>query len=395
MSIQLALRGRMAKNGKRALLLAFACRQQYHVLRAAAAAGYSVHVLGKDCARGLKYSRYCAGYQDFNFDAVFQSPGAALAEITRHAERVKADVILPSDIVSTRLLSALAGHLPTPTCALPDPACFDMLNDKWRFYQFCREHGVRVPQTWLFEDAERLRAAVREGSVSFPFIIKPHNAMGGQGIHRIQNSADLHLLESAKYKSLLVQKLIVGDEIDISLLAHKGRIGVYAIQRNLPERYVFVRHEQLLAQAARAAEAGKFHGLAHFDAIEEKATGDIYLIECNPRAWYSIFAATVSGLNFIKLSLETEKLELDNPPCIADTYVPTSRSTLALVKKIIKKRGIDQAELRLLAYDLADPQGKRYSMQPSFDDMLLPPSSPGSVSGQIAALAAMGAWGTA
>jgi len=371
-----------------AILLAFAYRQQYHALKAAAAAGYSVHVLGQGCAWGLRFSRDCASYHPFKYDPLSQPLDSALAEITDWAQRLKADVILPSDIVSTRLLSALAGRLPVKTCALPDPASFDMLNDKWRFYQFCHEQGIRVPETWLFQSKEELKAAVSSGAVPFPFIIKPHNSMGSSGVCRIKDASSLALLESVTYTPLLVQRMIVGEEVDISILANKGRVGAYAIQRNLPQKYAFIRQDALLDQAKRMAEASQFHGIAHVDAMIETSTGDSYLIECNPRVWYSLFASTLAGINFVKLSLDPDSLQPDNPRCIVDKEVPVSWSKLDLIKGFMRG-SLSEIELNVLKYNLTDPVGKRLSRIPMFDDMSLPSSSPGSVAHQMAALDAL------
>ncbi len=375
----------------RAIMLAFACRQQYHVLRAAAAAGYSVHVAGKDCARGLKYSRYCSSYHQFDFDPLTQSLDDALGEINRLVKNLSADLILPSDIISTRLLAALAGRLPVPTCALPDTECFDTLNDKWRFYRFCTEHGVRVPQTWLFEDTGQLKEAVLAGTVPFPFIVKPHDFMGGLNILRIADQSGLKLLDGLKYKPLLVQKLIIGDEVDISTLSNGGRIGAYAIQRNLPDKYIFVRNDQLLAEASRIVEASKFNGLAHFDAIMERASGNVYMIECNPRAWYSIFASTIAGLNFIKMSLDPGSLDLVNPQCIVDKEVPADKFSVKALVQLMTKFSFSKTYCGFLKYTLADFTGRVLAWRALPDDSRLMPGSAGSVENQVEALAAISA----
>jgi len=364
----------------RAIMLAFSCQQPYHALRAAATGGYTVHVVGRDGARGLKYSRSCATYHHFDFDPVTQSLNVALAEISRVVKELSADIILPSDIISARLLVALKGRLPVPASVLPDPACFDMLNDKWQFYRFCKDHGVRVPQSWLFEDTDALKAAIAEGSVPFPFIIKPLDSSGGFGVHRIMGKSDLKIIDDIRYKLVLAQKLIVGEDIDISVLANKGRIGAYAVQRNLPGKYLFIRNDKLLVQASRVVEASGFHGLAHFDAILEKETGDVYLIECNPRAWLSLFASTVAGLNFVKMSLNAEAP--DPVLCLVDKEVDNSGSTIKLFVKLITNLSTNKPDWNLLKYNLADPVGKKCSRLKRFDNM----SSAGYLEYQASAL---------
>ena len=372
----------------RAIMLAFACKLQYHVLRATAAAGYSVHVLGQGCAQGLKHSRFCSSYNTFEFDPLSQSLDDAHEEISRWARNLSADIILPSDIVSTRLLAALSGRLSVPTCALPDPAVFDMLNDKWQFYKFCKSHGVKVPQTWLFEDIGQLTDAINEGSVPFPFIVKQHDSMGGSGVVKINDKADAKLLDTVKYKPLLVQKLVVGEDIDIACIAYRGRIGAYAIKRYLPKKYVFVQHAPLLAEASRIIAASGFHGIAHFDAVREESTGDVYLLECNPRVWMSIFSCIVAGMNFVKMNLDPALLDFDNPPHIVGSEVDSQSSTVQLLAKLITEHNTNKsADYNLLKYNLADPVGKKYITQTRFDDGILASGSPGSIGHQTAFLA--------
>jgi hypothetical protein len=378
----------------RALLLAFTCQQPYHTLRAAAAAGYSVHVLARGSAKNLKYSRYCSSYHHFNYDPVSGSLDEALAEITRQVTELSIDLIVPTDIISTRLLVALAGRLPVPTPALPDANCFDTLNDKWRFYQFCRDHGVGVPQTWAFDDVDAVKAAINEGalgdeSLPFPLIVKPLDSSGGFGIHRIMDKADLKTLDDVQYKPLLAQKMIVGDEVDISVLANKGRIVAYAIQRNLPDKYIFIRHDALLAQASRIVEESGLHGLAHFDAIIEKTTGDVYLIECNPRAWMSIFASKVAGLNFIELSIKPESLDPATPLALIDKEVDDCGSTVKLIVKLMRERSTNKPDYNLLKYNLADPIGKKRSREKGIDAVSFIETAAGSVEYQVAALSAL------
>jgi hypothetical protein len=65
--------------------------------------------------------------------------------------------------------------------------------------------------------------------------------------------------------------------------------------------------------AERLAAATNYHGVAHFDVRRDAATGDLTLIECNPRYWYSMFACCLAGLNFVDLSRKTGSLDPMDP----------------------------------------------------------------------------------
>ena len=187
----------------KALLLAFSAKQQYHAMRCACDAGYTVHVLGKDLARKLRLSRYCSSYQEMNYTPGVASLDAAVEEISEAARRLSVDVILPSDVVSTKLLTLIADRLPAPTCALPDPDIFEKLNDKWWFYQFCRREKIPTPATWLFQSAEEASSALVNQDIPLPVIVKPIGRMGGSGIFAIKTKADLTRLARATYSPLL------------------------------------------------------------------------------------------------------------------------------------------------------------------------------------------------
>lgn len=373
-----------------ALMLAFAARQQYHAMRTTANAGYNIHMLGKYHAHGLKYSRYCKTFHELKFDAQLQPLEEALKEIDYWCKKLSIDTILPSDIVSTRLLIALADRLPVHTCSLPSEQSFDMFNDKWEFYQFCQKNNVRVPRTWLFNNIDELKEAISKNNLSYPFITKPKDGMGGYGICKIKSAEDLSLLNNINYKPILVQKLIIGQEIDISIVAHHGNIGAYSIQRNPHPKYIFLQHDDLLAQARIATESSKFHGLAHFDAMEEDGSGMIYIIECNPRVWYSINISDMCGINFVKMNIKTENLDTQNPKFIDEKQVVVGKKNiLKLLLQLVKTFKISETDWNFLKYSLSDPIGKYVAFLPRFNDGNLAAGAEKSIEKQAAQLSAI------
>lgn len=138
------------------LLVGFSFALPYHVMRCAVDAGLSVHVLGNGPASGLRYSRFCDGYHPAAFDYTSCDYIVAAAEIRSLVAREGFDVVFPSDDVSTRLLAAVKDVIGVRTSAIPSLSGFDLLNDKWNFYQLCVDHNVRVPSSRLYEDVDEL-----------------------------------------------------------------------------------------------------------------------------------------------------------------------------------------------------------------------------------------------
>jgi predicted ATP-grasp superfamily ATP-dependent carboligase len=368
----------------KALILSFSFKPSYHVLRLAQDAGYSVYVLGRDCGKGLGHSRFCSGFQNMEFDPRTQSLDVGLKEISQAITRVGADVILPSDIVSTRILASLADRLPVPVYPVPSPAAFDVMNDKWEFYHFCKKHNISVPETMLFDDMASLRKALVQGVMPYPVIVKPHDAQGSFGMHILHSANDLPVLANTECKPVLLQKFVEGDWYCIDILADHGRIVAHAIRLNYPDRRAFVKHEKLLAATARIIEACGYNGAACFDAMQDGKTGELSFLECNPRFWYSIFATAHAGLNFVKAGLAMKTLDPAQPLSIAGVDVPKFKTA---IKKKLKLSRMNEIDRLTFGYLIADPACAFCHILPMFDDNR--GTGPGSTRGQSVSLAAL------
>jgi predicted ATP-grasp superfamily ATP-dependent carboligase len=115
--------------------------------------------------------------------------------------------------------------------------------------------------------------------------------------------------------------MIPGHDVDISVLANRGEIVAFTIQRDeAPDKKCFVVDERLRAAAAEIVRATQFHGLAHFDMRVDADSGAVYAIECNPRVWGSLPFSVWAGVNFIQLGCQ---LALGGRPNV--TPVPTGQ----------------------------------------------------------------------
>lgn len=328
------------------LMLAFAFMLPYHVLRTATAAGVRVHVLGSGASRALRTSRHCASYGDLGCPGAPGHEARILAEIERAARRHKIDVIFPADDVSTRLLIALRDRLPVPTSLLPNLATFDLLNHKGNFTRYCRANGVRVPQAWCFDTLGALREAVAAGELGLPITVKPTNRSGSVGVFHIRGESEWKLLDQVDYRPILVQRHIVGESVCLSTVCRDGRIIAHAGQRRDERRFQLFSHPDLLANAARLAAAAGLDGPANFDAVIEAASGDSYIVECNPRFWYTIYMADFFGLNFMRpaLGLAPEPETMVSDPM-----------ELSLKRTLKHYRSAKPADRALARYHLLDP----------------------------------------
>jgi ATP-grasp in the biosynthetic pathway with Ter operon len=290
-------KGRIPING---LMVAGAFTLPYHVMRVATAAGIRVHVLGTGPSRGLRASRCCRGYRDSRSGG---DPEILLAEIRALVDRYRIEWVFPADDVSTRLLASLAGRLPVRCVALPDLATFDLLNDKWRFTRLCLANGIRAPEAWRFEGVAQLRAALASGEIALPITVKPTNRSGGVGVLHITEPGELVRLGAVDYQPILVQRHIRGPAVSITLLCDHGRVVAHVAHERDAARFGVIADADLLDNAARLAALTGYHGIANFDAVRGEDDGRAYLVECNPRFWFSIYLVMLAGLNFVDLAL--------------------------------------------------------------------------------------------
>jgi biotin carboxylase len=346
------------RNAVNGLMIAFAFTLPYHVMRTAAAAGVRVHVLGNGASRGLRLSRHCRAYHgsDYAGDAE-----ALLAEIIELVGRHAIDVVFPSDDVSTRLLAVLGDRLPVRTTPLPALATFDLLNDKWNFTRFCLGHGIRAPQGWLFDDGASLRRALDSGEIALPLTIKPTNRSGGIGVIHLRDAGEAALLDTVDYRPVLAQRYIRGETVGISVLCEHGRVVAHATQRRDATRFQLFANSDLLDHVTRLIAVTGYHGPANFDAVLADDDGLSYLVECNPRFWYTIYLSMIAGLNFVDLALGRSLSP--SPATLHRAEIRLSWSSI-----LTRPWRATRLDWKFLYYDISDPLAYLVQRTKSYDD---------------------------
>lgn len=339
------------------LMIAFAFTLPYHGMRTAAAAGMRVHVLGSGASRGLRMSRYCRSYRGSRFAG---DPEVLLAEIGELARRHQINVVFPSDDVSTRLLAALGDRLPVRSTPLPDLAIFDLLNDKGMFTRFCLDNGIRAPEGRLFDSAAELRQALDHGEIALPITVKPVNRSGGLGVLHIRGPRETAAIDAIDYRPVLVQRHIVGKSVSITLLCDHGRVTAHVAQERDAERFRVLVNADLLANATRLAALTGHHGVANFDAVLSDEDGLAYLVECNPRFWYSIYLVMLSGLNFVELAL--------TPSSSSIATLRTGDIRLSLRETLMRPWKASRLDWKYLLYSLGDPLAFALQRAGTYDD---------------------------
>ena len=176
--------------------------------------------------------------------------------------------------------------------------------------------------------------------------MKPTNQSGGAGVWHVVEPADLALLDAIDYRPILAQRYIRGDSVSITLLCEHGRVSAYVAQQRDAARFRVLSNDDLLDNAARLAALTSYHGIANFDAVLSAEDGLAYLVECNPRFWYSIYLVMIAGLNFVELALA--------PPAALAT-LKSGKIRLSLRRALTRPWQASRLDRAHAAYCLSDP----------------------------------------
>lgn len=304
------------------------------VLYCLAKLGVATHIVASQRAWHLRLSRYAASFSYDELDLSESGLASLREKIERIKDRHRIDIIIPGDAHATRVLIKLTAETPLDCFPLPDEPTFDLLADKWSFYQFCLVHGVSTPQTSFNADMSALRETFARGELRYPCVIKPTDQGNGNGVVVAETAQELSraVLDNPNYRyaPLIVQEFIPGEDLDCSLLARSGEVICFAVQQRRGAKIVFDSNPDLVEMCSRIVRASKFTGVAHFDGRRDARDGRLVLIECNPRFWASITAAARCGMNFVAEG-------------IADALAPKSG-----VERATLTEGYDVSPTRLL-----------------------------------------------
>lgn len=265
-----------------------------------------VLVIGDHETDVLRWSSLCHKKRNVRFDGQDDKRFAELVNtLARKMPHLK---LIPADCEGIRIVNRVRNRLCIGITPIPDTATLNMFDDKWQFHRFCTEHGLRVPETRLIGAKEEIDFDAIVAELGLPFVLKPINQAGSLGVQIVTGKDYFERVirdnPAYDFKPLIAQRFIAGADIDLSLLAVDGKLSAFAIQQVSGSKVHFVPNTYLETLAGRICDESRYSGPMHVDARIEKHTGQVYLIESNPRFWASVTASVWCGLNFVAESIE-------------------------------------------------------------------------------------------
>ncbi len=197
------------------------------------------------------------------------------------------------------------------TIAAPSIESIKKVTPKDNFAKTVKDLSVESPQTWLPENEDDLSKISKE--LSFPVFIKPADDVGGRGISKIENEADLHAgfkKLKAEYpdQQILVQALSKGVDYCFCGLFDNGELVAHMTYHNVQkfpaETGAGVVRETVEDQrfadiAQKLMKPIKWHGVAEIDFMWDETEQHIpEMIEVNPRFWAGLDHSVKSNVDF-------------------------------------------------------------------------------------------------
>lgn len=319
--------------------------------------------LGKS-SHSTKVSKFCRKYTAC-FDDILTAPWEAIAKkINQYCQQEKIDVIIPSGMQATFILSDIQATINTAKVfPLDRPETIQRIHNKWLLYEDLAPQGLSFPKSILLENLDQLNHL----DLQFPIMVKPIELADSRGIKKLDS-----LTETRKYLAteqadnqlpLILQEYVDGFDIDLSVLANQGEIIAWTIQRAFPHHIEIFSHDPVLELGKQMISFYNFTGVAHFDLRVDRHTQQVKILECNPRLWASIEASLWYGVDFVQLgilsaldrAIPPELLRgvfSDQPTKIASPWL--GKTIKGFIKGKLPVREIPKSSLGIIWQNLAD-----------------------------------------
>lgn len=284
------------------------------VVQCLAAAGtFGVEVASPHPDSILRHSRWVRG---FHFLERTSDPARALDQIKTVLRRGGMDILLP---INVDQIDFLITHGDAELRSLarlseqPEREAFQTACSKTLLSAFMEKHGIPHPRTVRFAsgDPEILEHLA---SLRLPVITKPTWGGGGSGMRVFENREGLvpYLEEkSTPENPVIVQEYIRGHDLGSAAFCNAGEVLHLTMQRNMsadqnsfrPSKGLrFFDDPNVRTVVEKLMGALKWSGIAQIDLRVDGETGDLFVLEINPRYWGSVLGSQRMGVNFPEIA---------------------------------------------------------------------------------------------
>ncbi len=222
------------------------------------------------------------------------------------------DVLIPTSDAAAEYMSFHKKELEQYTGVLmPDPEVFMKGYDKNQLMTICREKDFPHPQTVDLVKTDLSSETL--ATFPYPALLKPNLTSGGRGMTLVNNHQELLNVYPdihAQYGDCHLQQFILpgGRQIKVQIFMDEQLEARYSSviwkQRYYPVHggssccNITIDNPEIAAVCAKVLKEIGWVGFADFDLIENPATGELLIMEINPRIPACVRSAFKSGVDY-------------------------------------------------------------------------------------------------
>lgn len=228
----------------------------------------------------------------------------------------KIDAVIPMSDFSSMFLSKHRNELmPIVKYVLPDIHIFERGYDKNSLMALCATKKYPHPQT--INDVTSVECLDIE-ALKYPLLIKPNHTCGGRGMTLVRNPKELKAKFNGiyqQYGGCHLQEYIPhgGAQVEVQIYINERQelvaSSVIYKYRWYPENggssccATSVKNDKVVDMCYRLLKDIGWVGFADFDTIEDPRTGELLVMELNPRVPACVKAVVVSGVDWPNIIL--------------------------------------------------------------------------------------------
>ncbi len=301
----------------------------------------------------LRHSRWVKG---FTYLPPGKDCGDFLMRLKDVLRKDKIDVLLPVNVDQIDFLVNNADdelRSMVRVTEQPPPKSFQTACSKTALSAFMEEHEVPHPRTVRFDPADPEVSRKLE-RLRMPVITKPTWGGGGSGM-RVFEAADglLPYLEEkhSVENPLVVQEFIRGYDLGSAAFCAGGEVLFLTVQRNMsadqnsfrPSKGLrFFEDPKVRAVVEKLMGALRWSGIAQIDLRVDGATGDLFVLEINPRYWGSVLGSQRMGINFPDIACRRAAgIAFPSPVYRPGKYITSFGYLLHLRDKLLGRKSLE------------------------------------------------------
>ena len=251
-------------------------------------------------------------YVDFKYETdTSHESNEYLQLVKRIIQERRIETVIPMSDFSSMFLSRNKEELrPLVKYVLPDIDVFERGYDKNSLMALCAKNGYPHPQT--INDVTSFDGLDIE-NLKYPLLIKPNHTCGGRGMTLVKSSEELRVKFEGVYKQYgdcHLQEYIPqgGAQVEVQLyISEKQELTASSViykYRWYPENggssccATVVKNDKVVDICYRLLKDIGWVGFADFDTIEDPRTGELLVMELNPRVPACVKAVVESGTDW-------------------------------------------------------------------------------------------------